>query len=119
MSFAGEKDLRTSDAGSEVRILYQSFILLTQLRNLLIYYKPKEEVTLASSEDYQKAFEEYEKKVTGRFAFDEKMQGEGFLYRCFSKDCARWSFKVSREFTDRLSDTLCQETHSAHPLAFE
>jgi hypothetical protein len=93
---------------------YQSFILLTKLRNFLIHYKPEEEVTLASSEDYQKAFEKLENQVTGRFAFNEKMQGEGFLYRCFSKDCARWSFKVSREFTDWLSDTLSVKRPSLH-----
>jgi hypothetical protein len=85
---------------------YQSFILLTKLRHFLIHYKPEEEVTLASSTDYQKAFEKLERQVTGNFAFNENMQGEGFLYRCFSKDCARWAFKVSREFSDWLSDTL-------------
>jgi hypothetical protein len=93
---------------------YQSFILLTQLRNLLIHYKPKEEVTLPSSEDYQKAFEEYDKKVRANFAFNERTQGEGFLYRCFSKDCARWAFKVSREFTDWLSDALSVEKPHLH-----
>ena len=46
---------------------YQSFILLTKLRHFLIHYKPEEEVTLASSKDYQKAFEKLERQVTGRF----------------------------------------------------
>jgi len=88
---------------------YRSFILLTELRNFLIHYKPKEEVTLSSEKDYRKAFENFENRVRGNFDFNERMPEEGFLYRCYSADCARWAFKVSSEFTDWLCDILSIE----------
>jgi hypothetical protein len=98
---------------------YRSFILLTELRNFLIHYKPKEEVTLSSEKDYRKAFENFENRVRGNFDFNERMPEEGFLYRCYSADCARWAFKVSSEFTDWLCDTLSIERpvlHTPWPL---
>src|SRR5215208_4666993 len=88
---------------------YHSFILLTELRNFLIHYKPKEEVTLSSEEDYRRAFQSLENRVRGHFDFNERLSEEGFLYRCFSKDCARWAFKVSYEFTDWLCAALSIE----------
>jgi hypothetical protein len=91
---------------------YQSFLLLTKLRNLLIHYKPELEIKWSSEEDYRKAFEKLEKQIGSKFAFNEKMQGQVFVYRCFSSDCASWAFKASREFTDWLSETLSVEKPS-------
>lgn len=98
---------------------YQSFVLLTELRDFLIHYKPKEEVTLSSEKDYRKAFEHLENKVRGKFDFNERIPEEGFLYRCYSADCARWAFKVSGEVIDWLCDTLSIEKpvrHTPWPL---
>jgi hypothetical protein len=101
------------------RELYRSFILLTDLRHFLIHYKPKEEVTLSSEKDYRKAFENLENRARGNFDFNERMPEEGFLYRCYSADCARWAFKVSGEVIDWLCDTLSIEKpvrHTPWPL---
>ena len=89
---------------------YQSFRLLADLRNSLIHYKPKEEVVSPTSEGYRKAYKQLENRITGRFAIEDKPH-LGFVYRCFTSDCARWAFGFSCEFTDWLSETLSIEKH--------
>jgi hypothetical protein len=97
---------------------FQSFDLLRQLRNFLIHYKPREELTqFISEEHYKKEAIKLERKVSGKFAFNEALAFResgsntfsdtgAFVYRCFSKDCARWSFEISRTFVDWISETL-------------
>src|SRR5215212_6402350 len=58
-------------------------------------------------------------ELEATFDFNERMPEEGFLYRCYSADCARWTFKVSGEVIDWLCDTLSivkPVRHSPWPL---
>jgi hypothetical protein len=102
---------------------FQSFDLLRQLRNFLVHYKPRLELTdFISREHYESEAISLEHKVSGKFAFNEAFafkegssdsnsftHAAAFVYRCFSKDCARWSFEVSRDFANWISETLAIE----------
>lgn len=88
---------------------FQSFDLLRQLRNFLIHYRPRLETTWSEEGDYEREALKLERKVSGRFAFSKHIVNDAFVYRCFSKDCARWSFKVSRNFVDWVSETLSMD----------
>ena len=79
---------------------------MRQLRNFLIDYKPRLEVKWSSDPNYKQEILDLEKRVTGRFAFNDKKENQAFVYRCFSADCARWSVAVSDRTVDWLSDTL-------------
>ena len=96
----------------------QSFDLLRQLRNFLVHYKPRSELTgFISKEHYEKEAISLEHKVSGKFAFNKELafkegsndsnsftHAAAFVYRCFSKDCARWSFEVGRDFVNWVSE---------------
>lgn len=108
----------------------QSFDLLRQLRNFLVHYKPRLEVTdFISKEHYEKEAISLEHKVSGKFAFNEALafkeesvksnnftHAAAFVYRCFSKDCARWSFEVGRDLVNWISETLSIEGPSPDDL---
>ena len=109
---------------------FQSFELLKQLRNFLVHYKPRLEITdFISKEHYEKEAINLEHKVSGKFAFNEALafkeesvernsftHASAFVYRCFSKDCARWSFEVGRDFVNWISETLSIEGPSPDDL---
>lgn len=99
---------------------FQSFDLLRQLRNFLVHYKPRSELTdFISKDHYESEAISLEHKVSGRFAFNETLafkeesvksnsftHAAAFVYRCFSKDCAKWSFEVSRDFVNWIRESL-------------
>jgi hypothetical protein len=105
---------------------FQSFDLLRQLRNFLVHYKPRSELTdFISKEHYEKEAISLEHKVSGKFAFNEALafkegssdstgltHAAAFVYRCFSKDCAKWSFEVGRDFVNWIGHTLSIQSPS-------
>jgi hypothetical protein len=67
------------------------------------------ETKWSSSDDHKKETIKLERKISGRFAFNDEMKNGAFVYRCFSENCASWSHDVSRAFVDWLSETLSVE----------
>ncbi|MBU2444766.1 MAG: hypothetical protein KJ666_04230 [Bacteroidetes bacterium] len=87
----------------------QSFELLRQLRNFIIHYKPFEEVVFTTIQDYQSEETKLEKRIKGKFSFNESESA--FVYKCFSKDCAKWSFTI----IDAFLDWYCAELELSRP----
>lgn len=87
----------------------QSFELLRQLRNFIIHYKPFEEVVFTTVREYQAEEIKLEKRLTGKFLFNKNESA--FVYKCFSKECAQWSFSI----IDKFLDWYCSELTISRP----
>ena len=47
-----------------------------------------------------------EKRAKKKFEFNKQMKKEAFLYRCYSKGCAKWAFNLVDIFIEWICEVL-------------
>ncbi len=88
---------------------FQKFVLLNDLRNFLLHYKPRVDPMYFAEVDYKTGMDKLEKRARNEFPLNDPLsrpEGGALVYRCFNKHCALWAFNQVQPFLDWICDDL-------------